>query len=121
MFGRAGRDERENHHAVAATAVRTRHDDHSYGRMDGFVPPGETSVEQTDRGLSFTERVFKRYGDGCSRAVTVLRRTARADLFPDAELKIGGGCRDYVAPPMLSSTPAIVVASSSDGGGAVKM
>jgi hypothetical protein len=35
--------------------------------MDGFVPPGETAAEQTDRGLSFIERVFKRYGDGCPR------------------------------------------------------
>ena len=80
-----------------------------------------TGAEQTDRGLSFIERVFKRDGDGCPRAVTVLRHDARADLLPDAELKIGGGCRDYIALPMLSSTPAIVVASSSDGDGAVKM
>lgn len=121
VFRREGRDEHEDEHAVAATAVRTRHDDHDRVQFDGFVAPGDTPAEQADRALSFADRFLREYCDGRLSDVTMIRHYVRADLLPDAEFEIGGVCREYFEPPELPATVMVGVDDIVGGDHAVKM
>jgi hypothetical protein len=107
--------------AVAATAVRTSHQDHDRVQLDGFVAPGDTPREQAERGLSFAETFLTEYCDGRLEDVTMIRHYVRAGLLPEAEFEIGAACREYFSPPELPATTMIGVSDVVGGDHALKM
>lgn len=117
VFRRENRDD----DAVAATAVRTRHEDHDHVQLDGFVAPGDTPQEQADRALSFADKFLSEYCDGGLADVTMIRHYVREDLLPEAEFQIGAACREYFEPPELPGTVMVGVSDVVGGDHAVKM
>jgi hypothetical protein len=115
------RREDRGENAVAATAVRTRHEGYDHVQLDGFVAPGDTPKDQADRALSFAGKFLNRYCDGQLSDVTMIRHYVRADLLPEAEAEIGEACRDYFEPPELPGTVMVGVSDIVGGDHAVKM
>lgn len=106
--------------AVAATAVRTRHEDYDYVQMDGVLGPGDTAKEQAERVLSFFDRFLREQCDGRIGDTTMIRWYVREDLLPDAEMEIGAACREHFEPPELPGTVMVGVSDIVGGNSAVK-
>lgn len=121
VFRRENRGENHDGEAIAATAVRTRHDDHDRVRLDGFVAPGETPKAQADRAHSFIDRLLKEYCDGSIDDLILTRYYVREDLLPDAEFDIGESAREFFEAPDLPATVMVGVSDVVGGDHAFKM
>lgn len=117
VFRREGRGD----DAVAASAVRTRHENFDFVQLDGICPPGDTPRERAERGLWFFDEFLREYCDGSLADVTMIRHYVRADLLPDVEFEVGAACREYFDPPELPGTVMVGVADVVGGDAPLKM